>query len=223
VPIIGAIHFNLNFERSFGISKEVIWDASKENEFKGVEQMIFFTSWDSLIRILVIGLLSYLGLIMMLKFSGNRTLSQMNSFDFIITIAMGSTFSSGLLDKNVAFADTITALFLLIFMQYLITKATVKSKKFDKLIKADPVLLYHRGEFIQEAMNNERVSEDEILASLRENGLSTFSQVEAVVLETNGKLSTIPKQLSSEQLLKNEKSYKDAFFTLNGVFTALIQ
>lgn len=58
-------------------------------------------------------------------------------------------------------------------------------------------------------MDNERVSEDEILASLRNNGISTFSQVEAVVLETNGKLSAIPKQLSEEQELSHEKSYKD--------------
>lgn len=171
--------------------------------------MMFFTSWESLLRIFVIGVCSYLALIFMLKVSGNRTLSQMNSFDFIITIAMGSTFSSGLLDKNVSLADTIFALSLLIFMQYLLTKFSVRSKKIDHLIKANPVLLFHKGEFLRSAMDNERVSEDEILASLRNNGISTFSQVEAVVLETNGKLSAIPKQLSEEQELSHEKSYKD--------------
>lgn len=171
--------------------------------------MLLFSSWHSLERILVIGTLSYLGLISMLKISGNRTLSQMNSFDFIITIAMGSTFSSGILDKNVSLVDTLCALGLLISMQFLITKFSVRSQKIDHLVKAKPVMLFYQGELIEEAMNHERVGKDEILACMRENGLSTFSQVEAIVLETNGKISAIPKRISSIETLDHDKSYSD--------------
>lgn len=171
--------------------------------------MLLFTSWQSLERIFLIGILSYIGLIIMLKISGNRTLSQMNSFDFIITIAMGSTFSSGILDKNVSLVDTLCALGLLIFMQYLITKFSVRSQKIDKLVKAKPVMMFYQGELIQEAMNHERVSKDEILACMRENGLSTLSQVEAIVLETNGKLSAIPRRISSIETLDHDKTFSD--------------
>jgi len=172
--------------------------------------MIFFSSWDNLIAIFATAILSYVGLIIMLKLSGNRTLSQMNSFDFIITIAMGSTFSSGILDQNVALMDTLLALFLLIMMQYLITKLTVKFQAIDKLIKSNPVILFYQNELLKSTMEKERISEDEILSSMRENGISTFSQVEAIVLETNGKISTIPKQVSHVEELQGEKSYKDA-------------
>lgn len=172
--------------------------------------MIFFTSWDSLLRILVIGVLSYVGLIIMLKISGNRTLSQMNSFDFIITIAMGSTFSSGLLDKNVSLTDTLLALMLLIVMQFILTRLTVKFRLIDSLVKANPVLLFHQGKFLYQNMQKERVSKDEMLASMRECGLSTLSQVEVIVLETNGKLSAIPKQLSPlDEIESDSKSYSD--------------
>lgn len=51
--------------------------------------MIYFTSWSSLLQIFISVVAIYVGLILMLRISGNRTLSQMNSFDFIITIAMG--------------------------------------------------------------------------------------------------------------------------------------
>lgn len=145
----------------------------------------------------------------MLKVSGNRTLSQMNSFDFIITIAMGSTFSSGILDKNVFLIDTLCALALLIFMQFLITRSSVKFRKIDKLVKANPVMLFYQGELLQDAMEHERVGRDEILACMRENGLSTLSQVEAIVLETNGKLSAIPKRISDIETLDHDKSYSD--------------
>lgn len=170
---------------------------------------MFFTSVDSVQRILVVGILAYLGLIVMLKISGNRTLSQMNSFDFIITIDMGSTFSSGLLDKNVALIDTLAALSLLISMQFALTKLSVRSKRIDSLLKTSPVILFYKGEFLDDLMRKERVTKVEILAAMRESGLSTIDQVEGVVLETNGKLTAIPKTISGVKELDGLKSFSD--------------
>ncbi len=172
--------------------------------------MFFFTSWESLLRIFTIGLLSYVGLVALLRISGNRTLSQMNSFDFIITIAMGSTFSSGLLDKNVSLTDTLLALALLIGMQFGVTWLTIRSKKIDSLVKSRPALLYHGGQILREEMRRQRVNEDELFAAIRNAGISTFGQVEAIVLETNGKLSAIPKQISRSEVIEGRKSYEDA-------------
>jgi uncharacterized membrane protein YcaP (DUF421 family) len=169
--------------------------------------MMFFSSWDSILRIITVGVLSYAGLIFILRISGNRTLSQMNSFDFIITIAMGSTFSSGLLQKDVTLADTVSALSLLVGMQYLITKFTLKNKNIKSLVTATPVLLYHNGQFITESMHKSRVTEDEMLASMRQMGISTLSQVEVIILETNGKISAVAKQLSSEDKINFPKTY----------------
>jgi len=74
-------------------------------------QNIFFDSWHSIIRTIVITILAYIFLIFMLRISGKRTLSKMNAFDFIITIALGSTFASVSLNKNVALADGVLVLF----------------------------------------------------------------------------------------------------------------
>ncbi|MDQ6680248.1 MAG: DUF421 domain-containing protein, partial [Pseudomonadota bacterium] len=49
--------------------------------------MIFFDGWSSLARTLVIGVLAYVGLVLFLRVSGKRTLSKMNAFDFVVTIA----------------------------------------------------------------------------------------------------------------------------------------
>lgn len=160
---------------------------------------IFFSSWESLLRTGGIGILSYLALVIMLRLTGNRTLSQMNSFDFIVTIALGSTFSSGMINKSIPLTDTLLAFAVLIGLQWLITKMSVKFKTVDNLVKSDPVLLFYHGRFYNEKMRKTRVTEEEILASIRQDGLSSLDQVEAVVLETNGKLSAVPKQLSHER------------------------
>lgn len=152
---------------------------------------IFFDSWDSILRTLVITILAYVVLIFLLRISGKRTLSKMNAFDFIVTIALGSTLATVLLNKSVSLADGVLALSLLIGLQFLITFFSVRSKRVSKLVKSIPTLLVYKGDLLQDAMRKERVNADEIYAILREKGISSIQDVDAVILETDGSLNVI--------------------------------
>lgn len=156
-------------------------------------EKMFFDSWDSIERTFVVGICAYVGMIILLRVSGKRTLTKMNAFDFIVTVALGSTLATVLLSKDVALADGLLAFALLIFLQMAITWLSVRSKKISKLIKAEPTLLVFRGEFLREVMKAERVTEEEILSILRANGVSRVEQADAVVMETDGSLSILKK------------------------------
>ncbi|HUC81203.1 MAG TPA: YetF domain-containing protein [Flavisolibacter sp.] len=168
---------------------------------------IFFDSWESIIRTAIITVMAYLLLIFLLRVSGKRTLSKMNAFDFIVTIALGSTLATVLLNKNVALADGVLAFFLLIFLQYAITYLAARSKRVSQLVKSTPTLLVYKGRMLQEFMLKERINEDEIHAIVREKGFSTVAAVDAVVLETDGSLTVIKKadDLQASSLSRVEK------------------
>ena len=68
-------------------------------------EKIFFDNWESVSRTLIIGVIAYVALIFMLRISGKRTLSQMKEFDFIVTVALGSTLATVLLSKDVTLAS----------------------------------------------------------------------------------------------------------------------
>ena len=70
---------------------------------------------------LIVGTLAYAALILLLRASGNRTLSKMNAFDFVVTVALGSTLATMLLSADVALAEGVVALALLIGLQFVIT------------------------------------------------------------------------------------------------------
>lgn len=165
---------------------------------------IFFDNWDSILRTIIITILAYIGLIILLRISGKRTLSKMNAFDFIVTIALGSTLATVILNKNVPLADGILAFSLLIFFQYLITKLAVKNKSFSSLIKSEPALLVYKGKMLREMMLKERIAEDEIHAIIRKSGYDSVEQTDAVIIESDGSLSVI-KQLNDmdTKTLKN--------------------
>ncbi|WP_375143396.1 DUF421 domain-containing protein [Domibacillus sp. A3M-37] len=142
-------------------------------------------------RTIIVGVLAYIGLIFFLRISGKRTLSKMNAFDLVVTVALGSTLATILLSKKVALAEGFTAFFLLIGMQYLIAWLSVRSRFVSEIIKSNPELLYYNGEYFTHTMKKERVLEVEILQAARSNGIYSISQIKAVVLETDGSISII--------------------------------
>lgn len=155
---------------------------------------VFFDGWLGLIRTLIVGVCAYAALVLMLRVSGKRTLSKMNAFDFVVTVALGSTLATVLLSKDVALVEGVAAFALLIALQFVITWLSVRSKTISGLVKSEPALLWHRGKFLRGAMRKARITEGELLAAMRSQGQATLESVEAVVLETDGSFSVIARQ-----------------------------
>lgn len=171
---------------------------------------MFFDAWYDLLRIVVVGSLAYVGLILLLRATGKRTLSKMNAFDLVVTVALESTLASGLLSSEVSLSEALVAFFLLCALQYAVTFASIRSRSFRQLVKAEPTLLVHRGQFLGSAMRRERVSEEEILASVREAGTPDLQDVHAVVLETDGSLSVVRGEPQRADALNNVGSRPSA-------------
>lgn len=152
-----------------------------------------FQDWSALARTIVVGVLAYLSLLVFLRVSGRRTLSKMNAFDFVVTVALGSTLATILLNRNVALAEGATALALLIVLQFVITWTSVRAAWVRRLVTGDPILLFYRGATLPGAMRRSRVTEDEVRAAVRGASIASMDDVEAVVLETDGSFSVLPR------------------------------
>lgn len=156
-------------------------------------ERVFFDGWDTLQRTAVIGVLAYIGLVLLLRAVGNRTLSKMNAFDLIVTIALGSTLATILLNKDVSLAQGLLALLLLVGMQFLVTWASVRQSWIRSTVTGEPTLLLHRGRLLPRRLRQARVTEAEVRAAVRTAGIAAMSDVEAVVLETDGSLSVVKR------------------------------
>jgi uncharacterized membrane protein YcaP (DUF421 family) len=157
----------------------------------GREKAMLFDSWAGLGRVLLVGSVAYAVLVILLRISGKRTLTKLNAFDLVVTVALGSTLATVLLSKSVALAEGAVALALLISLQYAIAWLSVRSPGFQAVIKAEPTLLLFRGRFLAAAMKTERITREEILAAIRASGSPDIGKVAAVVLETDGSLSVL--------------------------------
>lgn len=156
-------------------------------------EKIFFESWTSIIRIMIITPLAYIALITVLRLSGKRTLSKMNAFDFIVTIALGSAFATVTLNKGVALLNGILLFSLLVVLQFCITWLSVRYKPVKKFITSRPVFLLFRGELFMDVLKKERITIEEIYVAARKNGHSELESIDAIILETAGEITVISK------------------------------
>ncbi|ETW11850.1 hypothetical protein ATO8_14327 [Roseivivax marinus] len=152
---------------------------------------MFFQSWSGIIRTLIVGTMAYAFLVFSLRLSGNRTLAKLNAFDLVITVAFGSTLASILLSESVALAEGITALVLLIALQWAVATASVRSSWFARAVRSEPTLLARRGEALPGAMRRARVTREELDTVVRTEGWRSLADVDAVVLESDGSFSVV--------------------------------
>lgn len=165
---------------------------------------MFFDGWADLLRLLVIAPLAYAGLVLLLRLSGKRTLSKMNAFDLVVTVAFGSTLATVLLSKDVSLAEGLLAFALLCALQFVVAFFSVRSRRFQAIVKAEPALLYFRGKFLVEAMRRERVAREELIAAARAQGALSLRDVEAIVLETDGSFSVLSPSSHPPQTLAGQ-------------------
>ena len=154
---------------------------------------LFFSGWNSLVHVVVVGIVCYVTLLVTLRLSGKRTLSRMNAYDMIITMALGAVLTKAMLTKDQSIADAVLAIILLIGFQYVVSAFSCRSQFFRDIVTPKPAVLYHNGDFARDVMRKERVSEKEVEAAVHEKGVPDLGGVDAIILGANGELSVLVK------------------------------
>lgn len=171
---------------------------------------MLFNSWFDLLHVAFVGTSVYVGLIVGLRVTGKRTLSKWNAFDFVATIALGSTLATAFLSKEVALAEGLFAVGLLIALQFVITWMAVRFSFIRHLVKAEPTLLLEEGEFCERALRDQRVTRSEVRAAIRSAGCAALEDVSAVVLETDGSFSVIKRSQQTMRTALEDVEVRDA-------------
>lgn len=165
--------------------------------------------WDVLARTLGVTALAYAALLVAVRAGGKRTLAKLNAFDWIVTVAFGSALASVATGQDVSVAEGAVVFAGLVALQYLIAWLSTRVPRFQRLVKAQPVLLVRDGRLLEDRMRRTRVTDVEIFQALRQEGLASVSDAAAVVLETNGALSVLTRASGDADAMRNVAGWPD--------------
>lgn len=164
-------------------------------------------TWTDLARIVAVGVPIYVVLIVMLRITGKRALAEMNAFDLVVTVALGSVLATTFLSDRVKLLEGLLAIALLLGLQYLIAWGGLKWPLFRRLVVERPRLLVHEGRMLNEAMHKERIAKEKVFAAVRSSGRMSLAEVEAVVLETDGSFSVMGRQSNDASAMASVSNF----------------
>lgn len=151
------------------------------------------TTGTALLMILLTGIGIYIALLVLTRLTGLRSFSKMSSFDFAITIALGSIIASTLLTPNPPLLAGAFGLAVLYGIQYTVSKSRRLTSTVEALVDNEPVLVMAGEEILSDHLNSARMTEDDLRSKLRSSGVTHPNQVLAVVFETTGDVSVIQR------------------------------
>jgi uncharacterized membrane protein YcaP (DUF421 family) len=148
------------------------------------------TSWSE-VGLVVLSTAAIFGItIAYVRVVGLRSFSKMSSFDFVMTLAVGSIVASVAVTSTVSLPDGAVGLAALFGVQYVIGRLR-SATRFERLVDNSPVVLMIGDRFLTENLARTRVTTLDVKAKLRAANVLDYSTVRAVVLETTGDISVL--------------------------------
>ena len=153
---------------------------------------------DSTARIAFLAAASYIILVTALRVIGEQALAKMSAYDLIVTVALGNLLVAIPLSSDVTLTDGIVAIVTVLVLQEATRWLVKRSPKASKLIRERPHLVLWDGRPLPENMEQVNVIDEEIRAAIRREGLGSLAEAQAVVLETDGEWSVVPRSSAGD-------------------------
>lgn len=149
------------------------------------------TTWESIGFVALSALGMYLGLIVLTRVAGLRSFSKMSSFDFAITVAIGSVLAGTVIAENPPLLQSLAALAILYALQIGLAFLRQRSDAIQHVVDNEPMLLMAGREILHDNLRKAQVTEGDVRAKLREANVLSLDHVHAVVLEATGDVSVL--------------------------------
>ena len=141
----------------------------------------------------------YFSVILFTRLAGKRSFSKMSSFDFAMTIAIGSIIGSTLLLTSVNLITGIAGL----ASVYLLQQSVAYLRRFPSfahIVENKPFLLMKGSKILEDNLKRARVTKGDLRAKLREANVLRRTQIKAVVFETTGDISVLHSEKEDDEI-----------------------
>lgn len=145
------------------------------------------------IVILIRSLFAFSFLFLLTRLLGKKQLAQMNFFDYVVGISIGSLAAVTAIDKNITILSGVTGLIAFTALPFLLDVLSQKSYRFRQFSSGHPRVLIYNGKILEDNVKKEKMAIDDLMVQLRNKGAFRLSDVEFAVMEENGSLSVMKK------------------------------
>jgi uncharacterized membrane protein YcaP (DUF421 family) len=146
--------------------------------------------WEFVLR----GLLVYGFLLITLRLTGKRQVGQLAPFDLVLLLVLSNAVQNSMNAGDNTVAAGFILVVTLLTANGLLGWLTYRSKRAEILLEGRPQILVHNGVMDQGILATERITQHELMAAVRQAGLTDLGDVRVAILENNGRINVIARQ-----------------------------
>ena len=144
------------------------------------------------IKVILASLLSAFSLFLIAKILGHKQMAQLDFFDYITGITIGSI-AAELATELEEPVKPLIAMVIYGLVAYGLTILAHKKPNLRKYINGTPTIILSNGKLYRENMKKAKLELSEFMVLCRQKGYFDFSDIEVAVFEYNGRLTILPK------------------------------
>ena len=149
----------------------------------------------------------YLFMIFAIRIFGKKELSQLSITDLVLILLISNAVQNAMVGPDTSLSGGLFAAITLFILNYLFKLLLYKSNLFSRIVEGDSYMLIYKGDIIERNMRSQRITLSEIEAVVREHGVASIQDVELAILEKDGNISVLSKELKG-QTMHQRKSKK---------------
>ena len=146
-----------------------------------------------MITLLFRTLLVYIFLIVIMRLMGKRQIGELEVTDLVATLLLSEIASLPITDPNIPVLHAIVPMIVLLSLEVFSSYILIRTPKLKKLLSATPTILIKEGVLDQAALVSVRLSIEELMSEIRQQGFSNLAYVWYAILEKDGKLTILPR------------------------------
>ena len=144
-----------------------------------------------MISIFIRTIIIYVVLIGMLKIMGKRQIGELEVNELVSTLLISEIASIPISEPNIPLINAVLPILFICLSEVFISALKNKWSKLKTIVEGEPSYIIYKGRLNQEILSKNRISINELLTEIRQQGIGDISDVEYGILEPSGKLSLI--------------------------------
>lgn len=150
-----------------------------------------------MLTVLIRSVVLYLCIMLFMRLMGKRQLGELQPAELVISVLISNIVSLPVEDPNVPLLMGIIPVAMLVGLELIVSVLSLRFRSIRTLMGGNPVVIIHNGVIDQGALKNLRFSIDDLMESLRSQGIFDLSQIQYAIVETNGTVSILPYEKDS--------------------------
>jgi uncharacterized membrane protein YcaP (DUF421 family) len=139
------------------------------------------------------GIAIFFFIFVLTRIIGRRELASLEPFDLILLIVLGDAVQQGLTQDDYSITGSFLAVGTIAVLQVVMSWVHWRFPRVRPLMDGEPIVVVQDGELLEKNLKRQRLAQEDVLESMRQDQIASLDDVQWAVLETNGKLSFIKK------------------------------